>query len=79
MGLFKGNSNSVDAARITRLEQAVEAIINHLGIQVPQGADDMSEIRALAAGGDKIAAIELYRERTGAGLAEAKDAIERGV
>lgn len=79
MGLFKGNTNSVDPARLTRLEKAVEAIINHLGIQIPQGADDMADIRALADSGDKIAAIKLYRERTGAGLAEAKVAIEAGV
>lgn len=43
------------------------------------GADD--QLHALLAEGRKIEAIKLYRERTGAGLREAKeavDAIERG-
>jgi ribosomal protein L7/L12 len=35
------------------------------------------EIQALLSRGGKIAAIRLYREQTGAGLAEAKDAVER--
>ena len=34
------------------------------------------EVRALLAGGDKIAAIRRVREKTGAGLAEAKRAVE---
>ncbi len=36
----------------------------------------LDEIRSLAASGKKIAAIKLYREATGVGLAEAKDAVE---
>jgi ribosomal protein L7/L12 len=36
-----------------------------------------SEIRSLLTQGQKIAAIKLYRERTGVGLAEAKNAVER--
>ena len=36
----------------------------------------LNEIRSLAASGDKIAAIKLYREATGVGLAEAQDAVE---
>jgi ribosomal protein L7/L12 len=34
------------------------------------------EVQALLASGEKIAAIKLYRERTGASLAEAKRAVE---
>ena len=34
-------------------------------------------IRSLLAQGQKIAAIKLYREQTGVGLAEAKNAVER--
>ncbi len=44
-------------------------------------AGDMGEIRSLLERGNKIAAIKLYRERTGTGLSEAKtavEAIERG-
>ena len=36
----------------------------------------MGEVAALKAQGDKIHAIKLYRERTGLGLKEAKDAVE---
>lgn len=35
-----------------------------------------SELRSLLAAGQKIEAIKLYRERTGAGLAEAQSAVE---
>lgn len=35
------------------------------------------EVRTLLTGGRKIEAIKVYREATGAGLAEAKDAVER--
>lgn len=34
------------------------------------------EIRQLLSSGNKIQAIKVYREKTGAGLAEAKDAVE---
>ena len=38
--------------------------------------DDIDRIRAELAAGRKIAAIKLYREATGTGLAEAKQAVE---
>ena len=41
-------------------------------------ADGMEAVRQLAATGQKIQAIKLYREITGAGLKEAKDAVESG-
>jgi large subunit ribosomal protein L7/L12 len=45
---------------------------------VGQGAepDWMAEVRALKAQGKLINAIKVYRERTGLGLKEAKDAVE---
>jgi ribosomal protein L7/L12 len=36
----------------------------------------MAEVRELVAGGNKIQAIKVYREHTGLGLKEAKDAVE---
>lgn len=39
-------------------------------------ADIETELRSLLAGGHKIEAIKLYRQRTGVGLAEAKAAVE---
>jgi ribosomal protein L7/L12 len=41
----------------------------------PRG--DMAEVRAILFSGNKIAAIKRYRELTGVGLKEAKDAVER--
>lgn len=38
--------------------------------------NEIAEIRSLLTGGDKIAAVKLYRELTEAGLAEAKSAVE---
>lgn len=85
MGLFSSpRPNPADSVRLARLERKVDAILAHLGIEVEEaeaggGADGMDDIRALAESGRKIEAIKLYRERTGAGLAEAKEAVERGV
>lgn len=45
--------------------------------EAPAGATLEEEVGRLAAAGNLIHAIKLYRERTGCGLAEAKDAVER--
>ncbi len=37
----------------------------------------VEEVRRVAGAGNLIQAIKLYRERTGSGLKEAKDAVER--
>ena len=45
----------------------------------PQGATlagEMEDVRACIRGGNKIQAIKIYRERTGLGLKESKDAVE---
>ena len=42
----------------------------------PLPADVDSRVRSLLATGEKIAAIKLYRESTGVGLKEAKDAVD---
>lgn len=79
MGLFSGTSapHPELLARLARLERKVDAIL--AALNVPLDEDGMEEVRALAAAGKKIEAIKLYREQTGAGLAEARDAVERGV
>lgn len=43
----------------------------------PDPIDDFDEIKRLVLAGEKIGAIQLYREKTGAGLAESKTAIEQ--
>jgi ribosomal protein L7/L12 len=42
----------------------------------PPAGDVTEEVRALVRAGRMIEAIKLYRERTGAGLKEAKDAVD---
>lgn len=73
--------------RIARLEAQVRAqqgvieeLCRRFDIDPPVGVpgqwlDDTE--RRLVAEGKKIAAIKHYRERTGAGLKEAKDAVDR--
>jgi hypothetical protein len=60
--------------RADRVEQKVDAILKHLGIE---WKDQVSErVKELVRTGKKIEAIKMYREETGAGLKEAKDAVE---
>lgn len=61
--------------RVARVERKLDLIIDHLGLR----DDDprMGEVEALLRDGKKIQAIKVYREITGVGLKEAKDAVER--
>jgi ribosomal protein L7/L12 len=43
---------------------------------MPIDPADLEQLHSLLAEGKKIEAIKVYRERTGARLAEAKDAVE---
>ena len=77
--------------RIARIEGMVKEIQGQLGLEQKGsgwwggGDDDPGEgdpladpeIQDLLVKGNKIQAIKVYRERTGEGLKEAKDAIER--
>lgn len=60
--------------RLDRLERKVDLLMQHMGVQ-QQGPDQ--DVLNLARAGRKIEAIKRYRELTGAGLKEAKDAVER--
>ncbi|MEU4342731.1 ribosomal protein L7/L12 [Nocardia sp. NPDC023852] len=75
--------------KIDALNFKLDLIMQHLGIRelpsvepvrtaaaVPSG-DGMGQIDALLAEGKKIQAIKRYRELTGSGLKEAKEAVER--
>jgi ribosomal protein L7/L12 len=61
-------------ARLARIERKLDAIISQLEIRLSD--DGLQEVLDLAAGGEKISAIKLYRELTNAGLVEAKAAVE---
>ncbi|MFG1792444.1 ribosomal protein L7/L12 [Nocardia sp. NPDC049149] len=78
--------------KIDALNVKVDVLLDHFGIQqlpalpvVPikpapaaahSGAGSFAEVDELMAQGKKIQAIKRYRELTGAGLKEAKDAVE---
>lgn len=72
-GLFQSGD---EAARLRRIERKLDLVLKHLGVEDPGDVGPDAEVRRLADAGDKIAAIKAYRERTGAGLAEAKRAVE---
>ncbi|MEV7440984.1 hypothetical protein ACFCYI_08435 [Streptomyces sp. NPDC056257] len=58
-----------------RAERRLALVLDHLGIEEPEPAG-MDEVRALLAEDRQISAIKAYRRITGAGLAEAKLAVE---
>ena len=65
-------------SRTRRTEQMLNDLVNNLGIRsgvLPAPSDD---VKALAADPKKkIEAIRAYRQQSGAGLREAKEAVER--
>ncbi|HTK73728.1 MAG TPA: ribosomal protein L7/L12 [Gemmataceae bacterium] len=70
---------SRDRLLLRRIESKLDLILGKLGIPVPDpgAASGLSAgVRQLADDGRKIEAIKLYREETGVGLKEAKDAVE---
>lgn len=68
--------------RVMELERKVEFLMQELSLmekyQYYQPSDPvMADVQELVRRGQLIPAIKLYREKTGAGLAEAKTAVER--
>ncbi len=63
--------------RIARLEELVESLYRQLELsQPPRRSDPLAPVWELVARKKKIQAIKMYREITGVGLREAKDAVE---
>jgi hypothetical protein len=65
-------------ARLQNIERKLNALFRHLGVDMTLGWLPLSDrVKQLAADpARKIEAIKVYREETGAGLAEAKEAVE---
>ena len=64
-------------ARLRGIERKLNALLRHHGVDPTQGLPLSDRVKQLAADpGRKIEAIKVYCEETGAGLAEAKEAIE---
>lgn len=73
-GLSNDNSQGI---RLARIERKLDLMLAHLGIPEPPGG--ISErVSQLMNERRKIEAIKVYREETGAGLKEAKEAVENG-
>ena len=67
-------------ARIAELEDGLKFLYRHLNIEFLDNNSDpvlSPQIQTALREGNKIAAIKIYREMTGVGLAEAKQAIDR--
>ena len=78
-GTAIARSGPSKSAQHRRLEAKLDAILTHFGITIPEsisGGELSQAVRDLANQGRKIEAIKVYREETGVGLKEAKDAVE---
>ncbi|MFC8843582.1 hypothetical protein ACFT8Q_26270 [Streptomyces griseoincarnatus] len=60
--------------RVARVERKIDAVMRHLDLEEEVPRKD--EILTLARDGKQVQAIRLYREATGAGLVEAKQAVD---
>ncbi|MGA5415219.1 hypothetical protein [Streptomyces pseudogriseolus] len=60
--------------RVARVERKLDQVMRHLGLEEEVPRRD--EILALVRDGKQVQAIRLYREATGAGLVEAKQAVD---
>ncbi|MBN1813071.1 MAG: ribosomal protein L7/L12 [Anaerolineae bacterium] len=64
--------------RVEKLERLVARLMEEVGLERDEELDpgSSSEIVDLACRGEKLEAIKLYRQKTGAGLKEAKEFVE---
>jgi ribosomal protein L7/L12 len=62
--------------RLARVEQKLDLLLTHAGLDYTPAPKAAWQVLADEGPARKIAAIKAYREQTGAGLAEAKRAIE---
>lgn len=81
MGIFDDSREREILRRVRQLEQRMEQIAAHLGLPPLTGGAMAQQLgpdfdQALLAG-KKIQAIKIYRQVTGAGLADAKNEVER--
>ncbi len=63
---------------LTRLENKLDLVLQHLGIDWESGVASLDlELLQLLRYGKKLKAIKLYRQKTGASLAEAKAHVDQ--
>ena len=86
----RGRQQQAQVEHLRGETRQLEALVDLLAERAGVGAAELEQLRAeagavgvpeecrrLVAQGEVIRAIKVYRERTGAGLKEAKDAIDR--
>jgi len=61
--------------RLALIERKLDALLDHLGVEVPE--PHLAEVETMLRQGKTVQAIKAYREATGAGLREAKEAVDR--
>lgn len=80
---YGGSAPAINVPQLTRLEQKIDLLLNRF--EIPYQEEDQKEnsegrfyeqIYSLLRANNKIEAIKVYREATGLGLREAKDAVE---
>ncbi|WP_432840731.1 ribosomal protein L7/L12 [Dactylosporangium sp. CA-092794] len=74
-GAGQGDADREVARRLAVLDRKLDLIMDHLQIRDP-GPEVPAGVLQELVSGRKIQAIKLYREATGAGLKEAKDAVD---
>ncbi|MBU2670155.1 hypothetical protein KOI35_42305 [Actinoplanes bogorensis] len=72
----RSDKSARETARMAAIERKLDAVMAHLGIEEPVPDHD-PELLAHLDKGEKIQAIKIYRDRTGASLADAKNAVEQ--
>jgi LmbE family N-acetylglucosaminyl deacetylase len=78
LALAQGRSQTRMEKRLRDLEVRFEKLLLHVGFVADPSPPITDEVRVLArTPGAKIAAIRAYRQQTGAGLKEAKEAVEK--
>ena len=68
---FQGRRDS--SAQLADVQRKLDLVIDHLGIEAPGQAEVVRHLRD----GQTVEAVRAYREQTGAGLLEAKQAVDR--
>ncbi|NHQ85584.1 hypothetical protein HA050_05560 [Iodobacter sp. HSC-16F04] len=63
--------------RLSRIEAKLDRLLALQGIDENKWQEPSAEVIKLARAGEKISALRFYRKQQGAGLKEAKEAIEK--
>ncbi len=75
LALFIWSGFERHTRRVAAMDRKLDAIIEELGIV--DRVHDLTRVRELVRADDRVGAVKAYREETGAGLVEAKQAVDR--